>query len=183
MPDRLDRAVVGGPVETPRRNRRPSRAGGATRSRRSPGAQCGQARAAVLAAVRQHAPRSGVRSRVPAGHPRERRPVHARRDLARLGARRPRRRRTRRAHLPAAQSDPPCSHQPGRGALPGGALRACVETAVAGSDLAGNHEVRVQPGSTRSREASRVRAPRAARPRCGRSTGRVRVRGCGSPWR
>ena len=51
-------------------------------------------------AVRQHPARPRIHPRVSSGRPRERRPVHARGDVARLGARRARRRRARRAHLP-----------------------------------------------------------------------------------
>ncbi len=73
MPDRFDRAVLGGDLgRSGARARRPRHGGGRAGAdpRRRP------AGAAVHAAVRQDAARSRLHQGLSAGHPRERRPVH-----------------------------------------------------------------------------------------------------------
>ena len=76
VPDRLDGAVVGGDLG--RGAAAPGRAGH-ERGRVAPGAPRRADRAAADAAVRSDGARSRLHQGLPAGHPRERRAVHARR--------------------------------------------------------------------------------------------------------
>ena len=99
VPDRFDRSIVGGPLGRQRRTTgrartRPASAQPMTNSYaiRSP-------RAPLLAPIRRRAPRSRIRSRLPARHSGKWRPIHPRRDLARLRTRRARRWRARRTNL------------------------------------------------------------------------------------
>ena len=94
---------------------------GGGRARADPAA--GSTGAAVHAAIRQDAARSRLHQGLSAGHPRERRPIHACRAVVGHGIRRPRRgRQGGRAVLPA-QSDQPRPHAVRCPSLQGGALR------------------------------------------------------------
>ena len=78
VPDRFADAVVGGAVASGTAAARRAGDGRRARASRAPRRA---ARAAADAAVRSHAARSRLHQRVSARHPRERRPVHARRAL------------------------------------------------------------------------------------------------------
>ncbi len=115
---------------------KPGRSRGA-RGRRAARRRGRPPRAAALAAVRQlplHDP--GYIARVPTRHSRERRAVHARRDVARVGARR--RSATARARSGSSASSIPSSHATTSAEserLPRGALRArrgCLRCAPVG---------------------------------------------------
>ena len=121
VPHRFDRAVLGGPLRECRSRQGEQRA---PRGRRSARAGRRQARAPALAALREPSARSRLYPRLPARRARKWRTIHARSDVGRLGLRRPRRRRTRGAHLPPAESRASRTHEHRRGSLSGRAVRS-----------------------------------------------------------
>ena len=128
VPDRRPAAGLVGDLRRGRPGPEPAGDGRRRRAARGPGRQ---ADPAVHAAVRPERPGAGLHQGLRAGHPRERRPVHARRHLGRArggvaGPGRP----GRRAVEPA-QPDQPRAHAGGGRALQGRALRRLLPTSTA----------------------------------------------------
>ena len=121
VPHRLDRPVVGRPL-----GRRRARARGAARWRRSRSTSSGAATASSCSSRRRSTTRDvdpGLHQGLPARRPRERRPVHPRRDLVGHRLRGARRRRQGRRAVLDPEPDQPREHAGRRPPLQGRAVR------------------------------------------------------------
>ena len=120
VPDRRHPAGLGGDL---RRCRPGASAPGDGRGRTAPGATRRQADPALRPAIRQGDVAAGLHQGLRAGHPRERRPVHARRHLGGAGHGVARPRRPSAGTVEPAQPGLPRHHPRGSRALQGRAVR------------------------------------------------------------